>query len=763
MNLWRLWRKPIRSGIVGIAVFALGAIVTAYLHHDLTQEQRLQEEDRLRDEAREFHFELQRRMDLYAGANRDLAAFFTASESVSAKEFESYVHASRFLTRLDSVNAVGFLPRVPVADTAMFERQVRDSYPGFRVRGMVEGARFAFPLLYGQLGAGGGSADRLRGVDFSSVPERYDAMLLALERDGPAATRVHRALEDRRTPVVMFFTPIRTHIGTVARRGRRLTQVDGFAFSSVNVRNLFAHFGHHHLAEQFDLEVYDGTASAANIVFDGDRVPNALKRDKVAVHSAELRLANRIWVAQFYPKVLPGAAARFDWAVLSLGAMLSLIAGYAAAAMHRQAARRRASGELMDRFNTFFRNHPFAVYSLDPQWRVVEANEKIAQELGVSRADLLGRSAGDFVSDENREMAQARFREALSGEAVAYNNVIVDKNGRRSDVSVVLIPIVTRGKTTHVLGFAENITERKRAEEELYESRQMLRLILDSVPQRIFWKDLRGVYQGGNRTLLEDAGLESVDELIGKTDFDLAWRAQADDYRKEDAEIIESGVPRLEAHHRQDRKDGSENWVEVRKIPLLDGAGRPVGILGLAEDITERKTAELELFHRANFDSLTELPNRACFQLQLEQAVTRATRRGTPLALMYFDIDHFKSANDTYGHDVGDEVIRWFAQCARSVVRKEDLVARLGGDEFVLLLEGLSDAHAVDVVASKLVTAVSTPFQLNDVTMETSTSIGVATYRRGMTPEELLKDADQAMYEAKRGGRNCYRHAVVAA
>ena len=758
MNLQRFFKRPIKSGIVGLAVFALGASITGYLHYDLVQEQRAQEEDRQRDDARQFHFELQRRMDLYAGANRDLAAFFTASNAVTEKEFSTYIRASRFLTRLESVNIVGFLPRVPVAEVASFERQAHGTYPGFRLRGVVHGATFAFPLLYGEL-AGHRSTATLRGTDFSAAPERYEAMLLALRRDGPAATRVHVSLEDKRTPVVLFFTPIRTHFSTSATPPGKLAQLNGFAFSGISVRDLFVNFAQYRLARQFDLEVYDGTPSAGNIVFNGDGVPHALERDKALVHSAQLKLADRVWTAQFYPHASPGAASRFNWAVLALGAMLSLIAAYAASSAHRQALLRRASVDLIDRFNAFFTNHPFAVYSLDPQWRLVHANKKFAQELGVSRAGLAGRSAGEFVSDENRAMALARFTEALAGEAVAYNNVIVDKSGRRSDVSVVLIPIATHGKTTHVLGFAENITERKRAEEELYESRQMLRLILDSVPQRVFWKDLNGVYQGGNRTLLEDAGFDSVDQLIGKTDYDLPWRAQADDYRNEDAEIINSGVPCLKAHHRQDRNDGTENWVEVRKLPLLDGAGKPVGVLGVAEDITERKTAELDLFHRANFDSLTSLPNRACFQLQLEQAVTRASRRGSPLALMYFDIDHFKSINDTHGHDIGDEVIRQFARCARAVVRKEDLVARLGGDEFVLILEGLADQHAVDVVAAKLVHAVATPFQLNGVTMAISTSIGVALYRHGMTPEQLVKAADHAMYQAKRGGRNCYRHA----
>jgi diguanylate cyclase (GGDEF)-like protein len=167
---------------------------------------------------------------------------------------------------------------------------------------------------------------------------------------------------------------------------------------------------------------------------------------------------------------------------------------------------------------------------------------------------------------------------------------------------------------------------------------------------------------------------------------------------------------------------------------------------------------EQELFRRANHDHLTGLPNRAYFQSLLTEAVKRAQRRGG-LVLMYFDIDRFKQINDTWGHDAGDEVIRMFAQRVRAAVRESDAVARLGGDEFVLIAEALKAPNDGALIAQKLVDAMGPAFDLGTTRLQVSTSIGVAYFQTGMTPEMLVTAADQAMYAAKHAGRNCFRQA----
>ncbi len=385
----------------------------------------------------------------------------------------------------------------------------------------------------------------------------------------------------------------------------------------------------------------------------------------------------------------------------------------------------------------------------------------MAKELGVSRDALIGTTDERFIGAEQREAVAGRFREVLAGKAVAYTTQICAADGRGLDLSVVLIPMRSGDGVTHVLAFAENITDRKNAESALYESRQMLQLILDNIPQSVFWKDIDSVFVGANWTFLAQSGLHSVGQLIGKTDAQLRWKDMAALYRQVDMEVMDSGEARMRMQAAEVRRDGTECWIETSKIPLKDGKGKVVGVLGVTEDITARKYMEQELFRRANFDSLSGMPNREYFHHQLDEAVKRALRRDG-LALMYFDLDRFKQINDTYGHDGGDSVICMFAQRIRSVMRDCDFMARLGGDEFVMLAEGLNGQNDAALIAQKLVQAMAPPFMLRGVPLQVTTSIGVAFFASGMTSDELIKAADQAMYDAKRAGRNCFRQAGSA-
>jgi diguanylate cyclase (GGDEF)-like protein len=207
----------------------------------------------------------------------------------------------------------------------------------------------------------------------------------------------------------------------------------------------------------------------------------------------------------------------------------------------------------------------------------------------------------------------------------------------------------------------------------------------------------------------------------------------------------------------QTTEDGEVRWFDVSKLPLTDNSGTVAGVLGIVRDITEHKRMEEELTRRANHDSLTGLPNRAFFHSQLSQAIVRAQRRRAGMALMYFDIDRFKQINDTRGHDVGDQVIRLFADRVCANLRASDFVARLGGDEFVLIVEDMAEPDVARHLAGKLLASMEEPLAIDGQVLLISTSIGIAVFDGAMTASELIKTADEAMYEAKRAGRNCFR------
>lgn len=199
------------------------------------------------------------------------------------------------------------------------------------------------------------------------------------------------------------------------------------------------------------------------------------------------------------------------------------------------------------------------------------------------------------------------------------------------------------------------------------------------------------------------------------------------------------------------RTDGHEFDISAVFIPiLLDG--EVASVLCIAENITERKRQEERLYRQAHFDSLTGTPNRAHFYECLEQALRALETEGVPLALMYLDIDRFKQINDTYGHHVGDAVIRELAMRIRGAVRTTDTLARLGGDEFVLVIRGCDNPQTLRAIAGKLLACMASPFTIEGLPLPVSVSIGVACAQPGMTLDDLMRAADQAMYRAKRAG-----------
>jgi diguanylate cyclase (GGDEF)-like protein/PAS domain S-box-containing protein len=210
------------------------------------------------------------------------------------------------------------------------------------------------------------------------------------------------------------------------------------------------------------------------------------------------------------------------------------------------------------------------------------------------------------------------------------------------------------------------------------------------------------------------------------------------------------------------RRDGSSFWNDFHVAPVRDEGGRVTHYVGVMNDVTEAKDYEAQLAHQASYDALTGLANRNLLQDRLSQAVAQARRNAAPVAAVFLDFDHFKLVNDTFGHTVGDEMLRVVAQRLRSTVRESDTVARLGGDEFVLVLPGkvAGSAFEADITAlmAKLLSQVAQPLELQGREVRPTCSIGVAVFPQdGEDADTLLRNADAAMYRAKELGRNRFQ------
>jgi len=202
--------------------------------------------------------------------------------------------------------------------------------------------------------------------------------------------------------------------------------------------------------------------------------------------------------------------------------------------------------------------------------------------------------------------------------------------------------------------------------------------------------------------------------------------------------------------------DKSEKWVLEQGVPVFDKNGNIQALEGIIVDITELKQIEEQIQHLARYDNLTNLPNRALFADRIERALLSARRYGLQLAVFFIDLDKFKPINDELGHDTGDWLLQAVARRMSDCVRESDTVARLGGDEFAVILPGINRPQNAIDVAEKIRTALNAPFIMPEgATLNISCSIGVALYPEdGETERDLLRAADEAMYRAKKEGRN---------
>jgi len=206
------------------------------------------------------------------------------------------------------------------------------------------------------------------------------------------------------------------------------------------------------------------------------------------------------------------------------------------------------------------------------------------------------------------------------------------------------------------------------------------------------------------------------------------------------------------------RRDGFESAIEDSAAPIHDRRGKVTGAVMVFHDVSTARALSMRMLHLAQHDSLTDLPNRNLFNDRLTQAIAMVHRHGKKLALLYLDIDRFKHVNDSSGHATGDRLLQSIAARLRGCVRGSDTVSRQGGDEFVILLSEVAHAQDAAVAAEKMLGALSEPHHIDELELHVSASIGIVTYPEdGAGAEDLLKNADTAMYRAKDSGRNNYQ------
>jgi len=283
----------------------------------------------------------------------------------------------------------------------------------------------------------------------------------------------------------------------------------------------------------------------------------------------------------------------------------------------------------------------------------------------------------------------------------------------------------------------------------------LLRTALSATANGVFITDKSGHILWVNKAFTAVTGYEEREALGATPRILSSGNHDSAFYKQLWQEISRGEVWRNEMADRH--KDGSEFFVRQTITPILDSHGNISHFIAILEDISAEKEAEARIEHMAHYDSLTQLPNRALFLDRLRQSLSLARRSNRPAALMFLDLDRFKSVNDTLGHHAGDLLLQQVAARLKACVRESDTVARLAGDEFTVLLPDLALKEDAVKLAEKIIAAFAIPFDLEGHTVSSSTSIGIALFPKDADDEEgMLKRSDAAMYVAKEGGRNKY-------
>jgi len=293
--------------------------------------------------------------------------------------------------------------------------------------------------------------------------------------------------------------------------------------------------------------------------------------------------------------------------------------------------------------------------------------------------------------------------------------------------------------------------------EELKRKSSLLETTLTSMDQGLIVIDEAGRIRLHNRRAIEMTGVPEELLASGATVAEtVAFQVQRGDFADVPADLtVALGGQPLSVGQTlvHERTVGGGRTIEVRTVPVAGG-----GLVRTYTDVSLRKLAEIQLEYMARHDVLTQLPNRMQFNDHLAQATARFRRDRMPFSVLFVDVDNFKSINDAHGHAAGDQVLKEIADRFRSILRMEDTVARLGGDEFAILQVNSNDRHDAAALAQRLLTAIPGTYHLDSGDVSVGISIGVASSAIvGDRIDGIVRYADQALYEAKRAGRNCYR------
>lgn len=717
-----------------------------------------------------------------------LGAFYDASGTVNRDEFHAFTQ--HFLTLAPGVQALEWVPRIRSGERDAFERLARRTFPHFQITERKEQEMLRaqqrdeyFPVFFVEPYA---RNEQALGFDLASEPMRAVALYRARDSDAMIATQRIRLEQEKAAQFgVLLIQPV-YHKGVALQSGRqRRANLLGFVLAVVRPGNFLDSAISGLPLAGLDIVLNDVSAPPAEqfLFFLPSRtrptgqlstggLPAATTDFPPYVETFEI--GGRRWSLSVTPapgrySLAPSWTARF---FLLVGLMFSAVIAGSMQLMRRRVLAVSTANDALRLSEG--RYESLIEISSDVYW---EQDENMVFSRAFDTPLATGIEGASYIAGQARWDLPSSM--PLQGSWADHQAVLAahlpfrdfefryrSQDGKIRYASISGVPLFDAdGGFKGYHGLSHDITVRIVGEQQVRDSEASL-VAAQHIAQIGSWEidlddpdDFRKSRSRWSDQVYRILGYAPGEIEASMENFiNAVHPADREQFIKPIGEQVGSGMEN-KIEHRIIRPDGCERILQqISELVVDPTTNKPIKLIGTTQDVTERRNAEQNLAYLAQLDTMTGLPNRHMFYDRLTQTLALAQRTGGCIACMFVDLDSFKNVNDTYGHAMGDKLLIQVAERLRQCLRSGDMVGRIGGDEFAVLLAHLARAEDAGVVAQKMVGSLATRYKLDEHEANISASIGIAVYPDdGGDADEVLRNADTAMYRAKEQGRNNYQ------
>ena len=716
----------------------------------------------------EFDFSVQKtvrdielRMETYRLLLHGLQGLFAASNYVSRDEFQTYVKTLDLKSIYPGIQGLGYSMIVPIANVASHQAEVRKSgFPHYSIkpsgnRDLITSIIYIEPFSE--------QNRRAFGYDMYSDSVHRTAMdrARALNKAALSGKIVlqQESSQDIQPGFVMYLP-----IHNPQSDSSPPASVVGWVHAQFRADDMMSALSTSYKTK-IDFAVYDGDQISAQSYLFGTVYSNAMRssQKRMVTSTRQIEIAGHVWTLEAHS--LPELEARFDHSqpeiILTAGIISSLLLGILmqllvhgrAHALHIAKEMNSALIKSEYRWKFALEGAGEGVWDWDIKTGYMLKSKRLKEALGYTEQEYANTYEmwQENLHPDDRQPVMDALNAYLEGTSEEFS---VEERLRCKDGSwkwfLMRGMIVSRDKGGHplrMIGTHADITERHKIDESL----RLSATALNTVNEAVLVTDEKNCIVSVNPSFTSITGY-TLEDVKGKNPSVLSDGTT----RREHIDAMWKALKENDKWYGEfvNRRKNGELYIAWHSISCVrNNKGQLTNHVSVFSDISERKATEQRMQYLALFDPLTDLPNRALFTDRLRQALAINRRNRKRLGLLFIDLDKFKPVNDTLGHSFGDMLLKEVAYRLLDNIRESDTAGRIGGDEFVVLLPGIETEQDAIIVANKILEAINQPFQLDEHKVQISASIGIAMHpEHGQSDEEMLTNADNAMYHAKHNG-----------